>query len=167
MLVNWIKDADAALEQAKSENRPLLIDFSAAPARGACARLEAESYSDQEIADFINQNFVPLEAHIKEHPAYFKRFEAVWTPTILVGFRGGRALPHRRLPAKGLVSRAFADGPGARALYAQEVCRCPADLCRCRQSLRDVGRRCRSHLFPRCVQVQSDERSHFVRYCGD
>ncbi len=32
MLVNWIKDADAALEQAKSENRPLLIDFSAAPA---------------------------------------------------------------------------------------------------------------------------------------
>jgi len=27
---------------------------------------------------------VPLEAHIKEHPAWFKRFEAVWTPTILV-----------------------------------------------------------------------------------
>ena len=27
---------------------------------------------------------MPLEAHIKEHPAYFKRFEAVWTPTILV-----------------------------------------------------------------------------------
>ena len=30
MLVNWIKDADAALEQ--TENKPLLIDFSAAPA---------------------------------------------------------------------------------------------------------------------------------------
>ena len=27
---------------------------------------------------------MPLEAHIKEHPTYFKRFEAVWTPTILV-----------------------------------------------------------------------------------
>ena len=27
---------------------------------------------------------MPLEAHIKEHPAYFKRFAAVWTPTILV-----------------------------------------------------------------------------------
>ena len=27
---------------------------------------------------------MPLEAHIKEHPAYFKRFEALWTPTILV-----------------------------------------------------------------------------------
>jgi hypothetical protein len=32
MLVNWIKDADAALEQAKGQDRPLLIDFSAAPA---------------------------------------------------------------------------------------------------------------------------------------
>ena len=27
---------------------------------------------------------MPVEAHIKEHPAYFKRFEALWTPTILV-----------------------------------------------------------------------------------
>jgi hypothetical protein len=27
---------------------------------------------------------VPLEAHIKEHPKYFHRFDAVWTPTILV-----------------------------------------------------------------------------------
>jgi uncharacterized protein YyaL (SSP411 family) len=32
MPVNWIKDADAALEQAKAQNKPLLIDFSAAPA---------------------------------------------------------------------------------------------------------------------------------------
>jgi hypothetical protein len=27
---------------------------------------------------------VPLGAHIKEHPAYFHRFDAVWTPTVLV-----------------------------------------------------------------------------------
>ncbi len=32
MLVNWIKDADSALAQAKNDNKPLLIDFSAAPA---------------------------------------------------------------------------------------------------------------------------------------
>jgi hypothetical protein len=84
MLVNWTKDVEAALETARSQNKPLLIDFSAAPAWGACARLEAESYSDEETANFINQTFVPLEAHIKEHPAWFKRFSAVWTPTILV-----------------------------------------------------------------------------------
>lgn len=27
---------------------------------------------------------MPLEAHIKEHPAYFHRFDAVWTPIILI-----------------------------------------------------------------------------------
>jgi hypothetical protein len=32
MLVNWKKDVDAALAEAKAQNRPLLIDFSAAPA---------------------------------------------------------------------------------------------------------------------------------------
>jgi len=32
MLVNWIKDADAALADAQARNKPVLIDFSAAPA---------------------------------------------------------------------------------------------------------------------------------------
>jgi hypothetical protein len=32
MSVSWIKDADKALEIAKAENKPLLVDFSAAPA---------------------------------------------------------------------------------------------------------------------------------------
>jgi len=32
MSVNWITDADEGLKQAKGQNRPLLIDFSAAPA---------------------------------------------------------------------------------------------------------------------------------------
>jgi hypothetical protein len=27
---------------------------------------------------------VALEAHIKEHPAYFHRFDALWTPTVLI-----------------------------------------------------------------------------------
>jgi len=27
---------------------------------------------------------VPLEAHIKEHPAYFHRFDVLWTPTVLI-----------------------------------------------------------------------------------
>jgi hypothetical protein len=27
---------------------------------------------------------VPLEAHIKEHPVYFHRFDVAWTPTVLI-----------------------------------------------------------------------------------
>ena len=32
MKVQWLKDADAALAQAKTSKKPLLVDFSAAPA---------------------------------------------------------------------------------------------------------------------------------------
>ena len=32
MSVQWTKDADAALTQAKTAKKPVLIDFSAAPA---------------------------------------------------------------------------------------------------------------------------------------
>lgn len=31
MEIQWIKDADAALAEAQGQNKPLLIDFSAAP----------------------------------------------------------------------------------------------------------------------------------------
>ena len=27
---------------------------------------------------------MPLSAHIKEHPAYFHRFDALWTPSVLI-----------------------------------------------------------------------------------
>jgi hypothetical protein len=27
---------------------------------------------------------VPLEAHLKEHPVYFHRFDVPWTPTVLI-----------------------------------------------------------------------------------
>jgi TolA-binding protein len=84
MAVEWNKDVDAALAEAKTGKKPLLLDFSAAPAWGACARLEAESYADTEVSSFINETFVPVEAHIKEHPVYFHRFDAVWTPTVLI-----------------------------------------------------------------------------------
>ena len=44
---------------------------------------------------------MPLEAHIKEHPAYFHRFDAVWTPTVLVMDSGGA----ERLRIEGYLSR--------------------------------------------------------------
>ena len=84
MSVNWIKDADEALNTAKEQNKPLLADFSAAPDCGACQRLEDESYGNAGLASFIHENFVPLGVHIKENPRNFKRFGAVWTPTVIV-----------------------------------------------------------------------------------
>jgi hypothetical protein len=84
MEVQWRKDVDEALAEAKANDKPLLLDFSAAPQWGGCVRLEAESYADEATAAFINDNFVPFTVNIKEHGALFHRFDALWTPTVLV-----------------------------------------------------------------------------------
>ena len=47
-------------------------------------RLEQESYEDAGLASFIEDNFVPLHVHVKENPKNFRRFDAFWTPTVLV-----------------------------------------------------------------------------------
>jgi hypothetical protein len=36
------------------------------------------------VAGFINARFLPVESHIKEHPAWFHRFDVSWTPTVLI-----------------------------------------------------------------------------------
>jgi TolA-binding protein len=36
------------------------------------------------LSSFINKNFVPLHVHIKENAKNFHRFDAIWTPTVLV-----------------------------------------------------------------------------------
>jgi uncharacterized protein YyaL (SSP411 family) len=70
MGVNWSKDIDQTPAAAKEQPRSILLDFSAAPASGACARLDAESYEDQKTAEFIRETFLPVKAHIKEHPCW-------------------------------------------------------------------------------------------------
>ncbi len=41
-------------------------------------------YPDPRVAQFVTEHFVPARAHIKEQPQTFERFNAQWTPTILV-----------------------------------------------------------------------------------
>ena len=41
------------------------------------------------MESFIRENFVPARAHIKEQPQTFDRFNAQWTPTIVVADEKG------------------------------------------------------------------------------
>ena len=41
-------------------------------------------YGSEDVARFINEKFVPVKLHVKEHPEAFGRFGAEWTPTTLV-----------------------------------------------------------------------------------
>lgn len=41
-------------------------------------------YPNDAVASFISRNFVPAKFHIKDQKQAFERFNALWTPTILV-----------------------------------------------------------------------------------
>jgi hypothetical protein len=45
-------------------------------------------YADPKVAGFVNDNFIPVRVHVKDQAGEFKRlgerFNAQWTPTILL-----------------------------------------------------------------------------------
>lgn len=41
-------------------------------------------YPDDAVSTFIRDHFIPARAHVKTDGAVFERFNAQWTPTILV-----------------------------------------------------------------------------------
>lgn len=52
-------------------------------------------YPDSEVSTFIVENFVPARAHVKTEGNVFERFNAQWTPTVLVLDEKGRE--HHRI----------------------------------------------------------------------
>ena len=54
---------------------------------------------DEATSTFINENFVPLAADIKKHPAYFHQFDALWTPTVLILDANGIERRYARISA--------------------------------------------------------------------
>jgi hypothetical protein len=41
-------------------------------------------YPDPRVADFVNENFVPVRIDVRKNPQPMDRFQALWTPTILL-----------------------------------------------------------------------------------
>jgi thioredoxin-related protein len=83
MAVYWTNQINPALAEARKKEKPVMLDFSAAPESSGCSRLEVEVYGNDKVASFINENFVPVKVHIREQPEAFDRFGVLWTPTVV------------------------------------------------------------------------------------
>jgi hypothetical protein len=82
--VNWSKDVDQTLAASREHSRAILLDFSAAPGEELVPGWTPSPTRTKKTAEFINLNFLPVKAHIKERAAWFHRFDVVWTPTVLL-----------------------------------------------------------------------------------
>ena len=89
--VNWVYDYDLALNDAKTENKSLLIYFYTSWCSW-CRRLEKDTYSNDEVADFLNNNFICLRIDAGKNSDLVTLYGISGYPTILFLSPGGKEL---------------------------------------------------------------------------
>src|SRR5687767_12997086 len=79
--VRWLPWGDAALERARREDKPILLDIGAVWCHW-CHVMDRESYEDDETAALINELFIPIKVDRDERPDVDARYQrAVQTLT--------------------------------------------------------------------------------------
>jgi len=65
--VRWLIDVPAAKEQAKRENKFVLLDFTGSDWCGWCIKLKAEVFDQRAFAEFAKSNLVLVEVDFPHH----------------------------------------------------------------------------------------------------
>jgi len=72
--VRWHEWGEAAFEEAKRENKPILLDIGAVWCHW-CHVMDRESYEDPEIAQVVNERFVAIKVDRDERPDIDGRYQ--------------------------------------------------------------------------------------------
>ena len=73
--VDWYEWSEEAFERARAENKPVLLDIGAVWCHW-CHVIDRESYDNPEIAELINQLFVPVKVDRDERPDIDARYQS-------------------------------------------------------------------------------------------
>ena len=105
--INWWYWCDEALAKAKQDNKPIFLSIGYSSCHW-CTVMEGEAFSDNAIANYLNDNFVPIKVDREERPdidsIYMQALQMmagqggwplnVWlNPKDLVPFYGGTYFP--------------------------------------------------------------------------
>lgn len=89
--IKWLDWTNEAFERAKNENKPVLLDISAVWCHW-CHRLDHDTYSVPEIADYIEKNFVPVRVDTDKRPDINRRYNMGGWPTTAFLTPDGRVI---------------------------------------------------------------------------
>ncbi len=86
MEIRWQDSLESALEQARQEKKPLVVDFWSPGCKG-CAAFDAGTYQDVNVQRELNEHFIPLKFNTN-NPApglreLVRTVKALWTPTLV------------------------------------------------------------------------------------
>jgi thioredoxin-related protein len=72
---------DLGMDSAKASGKPVLINFYSDDCRW-CDRMDAETYSNDEIASYLDRYFVAIKVHGEKEKDLKRKFTIVGYPTI-------------------------------------------------------------------------------------
>ena len=80
--VHWLHDWDEASSKAQDENKPIMIDFYTdwCP---PCKQLDSNTYSDDDLSAYLNENFVCLKSNMEKDNLYQNYSNMQFVPTII------------------------------------------------------------------------------------
>lgn len=89
--IRWLDWTDEVFERAKKENKPVLLDISAVWCHW-CHRLDQDTYSVPDIAEFIETNFIPIRVDTDRRPDINRRYNMGGWPTTAFLTPDGRVI---------------------------------------------------------------------------
>lgn len=78
--IKWLDWTDEAFQRARIENKPILLDISAVWCHW-CHRLDHDTYSVPEIAEYIESHFIPVRVDTDKRPDINRRYNMGGWPT--------------------------------------------------------------------------------------
>lgn len=90
-ILRWRPWDAASLEEARSQDKLVLLDLRAAWCR-PCAQMDAQTYRDPAVADWVSANVVPVRVDTDEHPELTVRYLSGGWPTTALLLPTGEVL---------------------------------------------------------------------------
>jgi thiol:disulfide interchange protein len=77
--IQW-KTFETGMSEAQAKGKPMFLHFYAVWC-AYCTRMEKESFQDDTVIDFLNQNYISIRIDIDKHPEITKNYNVFAVPT--------------------------------------------------------------------------------------